>query len=252
MECGGATAGPTRSLENPGKFSHAVICAKYRPRFRSKASAALGPLAHWLFGSDGNLKRGSTTMSTDGDRAARFQPPAFGYYLPGNDPFPTGSRAGGEEGRYGSGGFGVAECRVLVADGSPLVMQLLAEMFALSGYPVTSACGPVEAISVLKESHFHLVLIAYAMPLLNGYHLACRVKLEDPRTRVVIMTNNYHDEKDWLLTCSEIDGLLIKPVRISDLSRLISTLAMPNGFGRYDGENKPYPYGDSHNSVIVV
>jgi two-component system response regulator (stage 0 sporulation protein F) len=151
----------------------------------------------------------------------------------------------GKEGRNGSGGFGVAECRVLVADGSLIVLQLMAEMFALSGYPVTTACGPVEAISLLKESHFHFVLIDYDMPLLSGYHLACRVKLEAPRTRVVIMTNNYHDEMDWLLNCSEIDGLLIKPVKVSDLSRLISTLSLPNGFGRYAGEKKSYPYAMS-------
>lgn len=174
-------------------------------------------------------------MNTDGDRVPRFRPQAYGYYLPGNEPFTPDSLVGGQKDRYGSGLVDVTECRVLVVDDNPAGLQLMAEMFSLSGYPVAKACGPEKAISLLKESHFHLILTDYNMPLLNGYHLACRVKLKAARTRVVLMTDRYHDEVDWLLNCSKIDGLLFKPVSISDLSRLISELALPNGFSRYAG-----------------
>ena len=181
-------------------------------------------------------------VNTDENRAARFRPQAYDNYL---SAVPLDFRAGGEEDRNDSGVFGVTECRVLVVDDNPTVLQLLAEMFALSGYPVTKACGPEKAISLLKESHFHLILTDYNMPMLNGYHLACRVKLKAPRSRVVIMTGGYHDEMDWLLSCSKIDGLLLKPVAICDLSRLISTLALPNGFSRYAGEKRSYPCATS-------
>jgi two-component system chemotaxis sensor kinase CheA len=58
--------------------------------------------------------------------------------------------------------------RILLVEDTPFFMRVIKEFIAASGYQVTSACNGREALEVLGERHFDLVLSDIEMPVMDG------------------------------------------------------------------------------------
>ncbi|MFH0727386.1 MAG: response regulator [Pseudomonadota bacterium] len=122
-------------------------------------------------------------------------------------------------------GLSKGECRILVVDDQPMVLDVVARMLEQLGYPVDTAEGSREAIFMLTGSTYRLVITDFSMPIMNGYQLAGWIKQHHPRTRVVIMTGCSSVDMAGLKNSCVIDAFLFKPIGLTDLCNLLSDLS---------------------------
>jgi len=78
--------------------------------------------------------------------------------------------------------------RILVADDEERVCQTLEEFLTLRGYLVDAASGGPEAIKLLEENVYALLLTDLMMPRMNGLELMEQARELDPDLMVVIIT----------------------------------------------------------------
>ena len=72
--------------------------------------------------------------------------------------------------------------RILVVDDDENILSLERTILEQKGFDVTTAAGGAEALQVLGERTFDLVLLDVMMPEIDGFTVCRRIK-EDPRTR---------------------------------------------------------------------
>ena len=74
--------------------------------------------------------------------------------------------------------------RILVVDDDENILSLERTILEQKGFVVTTAAGGAEAIKLLGEEEFDLVLLDVMMPEIDGFTVCRRIK-EEPRTREI-------------------------------------------------------------------
>lgn len=83
-----------------------------------------------------------------------------------------------------------AKARILVVDDDERVRTLCREVLELQDYFVVEAEDGANAVKILKEISFSLILSDIMMPDISGLELASRVKEEYPDTFVILITGH--------------------------------------------------------------
>ena len=113
---------------------------------------------------------------------------------------------------------------LLVVDDDAAVRESCVEILAAEGALVSSAGNGKQALELIRERHFDLVLSDVVMPEMDGYELLLATRELRPETHVVLMTAFYYD-KDHIIKRSRLQGLegvlFKKPL---DADRLLQTL----------------------------
>ena len=78
--------------------------------------------------------------------------------------------------------------KILVIDDEIEICSILERLFSKSGYDVKSACGGTEAIVLLKNEEFDLVVCDYVMPEVSGYVVAMFLDTLEKRPKIGIIT----------------------------------------------------------------
>jgi CheY-like chemotaxis protein len=78
--------------------------------------------------------------------------------------------------------------KILVVDDEIELCSILERLFCKRGYDVRSACGGTEAIELLKNEEFDLVLSDYVMPKVSGYDVAMFLDTLEKRPKIGIIT----------------------------------------------------------------
>lgn len=71
---------------------------------------------------------------------------------------------------------GISEKRVLVVDDTDLIRELLMDFFTLNGYETVTAKNGNEALNVLTQKHFNMLVTDLNMPVMNGIELIRTVR----------------------------------------------------------------------------
>ena len=101
---------------------------------------------------------------------------------------------------------------ILIVDDEPGVREVLYELITEQGYRVTLAASGQEALQVLTQDRADLVITDLMMPQMNGWQLLKLVKQRYEYIPVVVLTGYISQEGEEMLTNSQIDGYLVKPV----------------------------------------
>ena len=110
--------------------------------------------------------------------------------------------------------------RILVVDDEKGVRDIMAGLLSDLGYDVSAAADSDEALILLQESNFGLVLTDLNMPGMDGVNLAGRIK-EDSSTPVVLITGSDKRSVEARLKDSAVDSVLFKPFRVEDLVAVV-------------------------------
>lgn len=111
---------------------------------------------------------------------------------------------------------------ILIVDDNPNMSSILAEMLEVFDYESVMARDGQEALGLLKDSEFSMVITDMRMPNMTGLELLEKVKEDNPKLPVVLISgyviSTLHD--------SDIkpDGFLTKPFLMSDIEKLLNTL----------------------------
>ncbi len=117
------------------------------------------------------------------------------------------------------------ECHnILVVDDQESMRMLLQDMLEVIGYQVTLAESGEQALSILQESQFDLVLSDLNMPGMDGTALLRMIKSKYAGLPVVIITGygTFHTEKRVMKEGA--DGYISKPCTLAKIQKTLSSI----------------------------
>ncbi len=116
--------------------------------------------------------------------------------------------------------------RILYIDDEPLLRQLMRDILELNAHKVTVAASGKEGLEEFR-AHLHasdpyeVVITDFGMPEMDGRHVARALRVESPRTPVVMLTGWGAILKEDGQTVPEVDAVLNKPPHMSELNELL-------------------------------
>lgn len=114
--------------------------------------------------------------------------------------------------------------KILIVDDNPNMSSLLCEMLELFDYESVRAGDGQEALVQLEKGGFSLVITDMRMPNMTGLELLAQVKTRYPKLPVVLISGYSVSQIESQAAQHHADGILPKPVMISDIEQLLSRL----------------------------
>jgi len=110
----------------------------------------------------------------------------------------------------------------LVVDDEKLIRELLEDFLGLEGFQVTTAEGGEQALEMLSQENFDLVLTDLKMPKMSGLQLLSQAKQLKPSLVVIIMTG--YGTLDTAIDSMKQGAYdyLLKPFKVEDVLRIVS------------------------------
>jgi CheY-like chemotaxis protein len=108
---------------------------------------------------------------------------------------------------------------ILVIDDDEGVRALLVHNLAAWGYEVAEAADGPGGLAELERRSFDLVLVDYAMPLMNGADVVQRIREKSPG-QTLLLVSGYADTGVVRSAVADI-AILAKPFRQDELQRAV-------------------------------
>jgi CheY-like chemotaxis protein len=108
---------------------------------------------------------------------------------------------------------------LLVVDDEPEVRRMLAETLEDLGHDVTTASEGREALAVMEERSFDLLLLDFAMPGMNGAQVAEAARRLRPGQKLIFVTG--YAETAAIEAAAQDAPILRKPFRTSEVARAV-------------------------------
>ena len=105
----------------------------------------------------------------------------------------------------------VRPSRILVVDNDADIRALLSELLSEEGYEVTTASGGRQAISILDQDRFDLIITDIMMPEVNGMEVLLAARQIDPECPVIMITGYPSAETIERLTTLGASDYITKP-----------------------------------------
>lgn len=121
----------------------------------------------------------------------------------------------------------LAKCqKILLVDDNEDVIKVLKKGLEHLDYKVVAEKNSKKAIEIFKQEHenIDIVITDYMMPELNGGALAMEVKKIKKDVRVILITGFMDENKDIINDSKAVDAYILKPVEITNLSKVIREL----------------------------
>lgn len=131
--------------------------------------------------------------------------------------------------------------RILIVDDDQHLLELLEQTLSAVGYETVAAGGGVEAVDILSQQTFDLMVTDVKMPNIDGISLLKRVRRHYPDMPVLFITGVASAE---IVAAADPDGFLAKPFRISRIEELIETTL--------NSEKQPDPMRTRPRRILVV
>jgi CheY-like chemotaxis protein len=112
----------------------------------------------------------------------------------------------------------MASGRILVVDDEKFFQELFREVLGAAGHQTRTAGSGEEALPLLADDHFDLLLTDVVMPGMNGRQLAEQLLAKHPQTKVLYMSG-YTD--DIIVRHGVLDGkvsFIGKPYTLEQLA----------------------------------
>ena len=118
--------------------------------------------------------------------------------------------------------------RILVVDDEPFVCEAVKMMLAFDGHEVKTANSGTEALLVLENGTFDLVITDFAMPVMKGDELAAAIKARLPKQPVVMITAYAEMLQSSGDPLPGVDFLISKPFLLENLREAIAKVLPEN------------------------
>ena len=118
--------------------------------------------------------------------------------------------------------------RILVVDDEPFVCEAVKMMLAFDGHEVKTANSGTEALLVLENGTFDLVITDFAMPVMKGDELAAAIKARLPKQPVVMITAYAEMLQSSGEPLPGVDFLISKPFLLENLREAIAKVLPEN------------------------
>ena len=120
---------------------------------------------------------------------------------------------------------GTRALRVLWVDDEELIASSGKEMLELLGHSATYALSGAEALQVLSQQEFDLVITDLGMPGMDGWQFSDQVRLRHPRVLRVILTGWGDSFSDSEKGRRKVFDILVKPLPLEQLKVLLARVS---------------------------
>jgi DNA-binding response OmpR family regulator len=110
----------------------------------------------------------------------------------------------------------MAQRSILVVDDEAPMRKLLSVNFQACGYEVCAACDGSEALELIQDHSFHLLLLDINMPGMSGLEVLEEVR-RSSRTPVLVISGRGRESDKRTALNLGADDYLAKPFRIDEL-----------------------------------
>ena len=112
--------------------------------------------------------------------------------------------------------------RVLIVDDEDSMRMLVARAIAMDGHEIVTAADGAEALEILGEAAFDLLLTDIQMPVMDGIALALTAARDFPRTTILLMTG-FADQRERASNLSAIaHDVITKPFSVADIRTAVA------------------------------
>lgn len=110
--------------------------------------------------------------------------------------------------------------RVLVVDDEEMVLKVVDRLLTLKGHAVRSVMSGVDAMNVLEEETYDIIITDQGMPEMSGRDLARKVRSQFSDLPIILLTG----DTDLKVDKNDISRVITKPFQINDLDAAIREL----------------------------
>ena len=121
---------------------------------------------------------------------------------------------------------------ILVVDDEENIRQLIKKYANYEGYKVTEASDGLEALEICGQCSFDLIVLDVMMPELDGFSALRRLRQEDRRTPVLMLSargEEYDRIRGFELG---VDDYVVKPFSPKELMLRVKCVSPPSSAGR--------------------
>ena len=109
-----------------------------------------------------------------------------------------------------------------MVDDDESFLKLYSSMLKNEGYLVESSKTGEQALSRMKSSTYHLIILDYLLPDIQGDKVIKKIRENDRDTRIILVTGHPSYSKCIDVLGMGISDILIKPVSLYDLCNSIN------------------------------
>jgi CheY-like chemotaxis protein len=119
------------------------------------------------------------------------------------------------------------EKKVLLAEDNPINQRMMRLVLEREGCELSLAQNGQDAVAQYRQGRFDPVLMDCAMPVMDGYQAARRIRDYEeqerlPRIPIIAVTANALEGDYERARAAGMDDYLTKPIRLPDLRELLS------------------------------
>ncbi len=115
----------------------------------------------------------------------------------------------------------------MVVDDDSQLRLLLVDTLRSLGHVVLGASDGDEALKMMSQEKFDLVISDISMPRVDGFELAAHLRKKFPRVGILLITGVSTDESEKRATKEKLcDGYLAKPFRIDRIEKMIDSVLL--------------------------
>ena len=111
--------------------------------------------------------------------------------------------------------------QILIVDDNPHMSSLLSDILDFFDYKAMGARDGEEALKILIEESFDMVITDLRMPKMGGMDLLHNIKEKFPHMPVVIITGFGTDSSRSDAFAAQADGFLAKPFKVEEIKELL-------------------------------
>ena len=114
--------------------------------------------------------------------------------------------------------------KVLFIDDEKDFLDIIAERIGAHGMDVSTATSVEDALHMVEEESFDVVIMDFMMPGMNGFQTLKAIKEKKPEVQIILLTANVPDEKRIEAKALGALDVIEKPPDLKDLIRKIKSV----------------------------
>ena len=111
--------------------------------------------------------------------------------------------------------------KVLIVDDEKDFLDIIAERIRARGMDVSTATSAEDALNMVEEEAFDVVILDFMMPALDGFKALKLMKAKRPDVQIILLSGNVPDEKRIEARALGALDVIEKPPDLNDLIKKI-------------------------------
>jgi DNA-binding response OmpR family regulator len=121
------------------------------------------------------------------------------------------------------------QVRILIVDDDRDVCEYVKMLLSQSGYQVDALSDPTKVLDVLKDNHYHLVILDLMMPQLSGIEVLNQIRAADDDISIVIFTAYPSVDSAINALQLQVSDYIRKPFEVDEFQQKIERILRKKG-----------------------